>query len=299
MRNRNPERPTERRLERYREADRWPVEECLAAMLENQMHAFAAMREALPALARAARAASARLRPGKGRIVYTGAGSSGRIAVQDGVELWPTFSWPRERVAFLLAGGEAALTRSIEGAEDDEDAGRRQVADLALATEDVHIAVAASGTTPFVRAAQAEARRRGALTVALAGNPGSPLLEAAEIPVLLETGPEFLAGSTRMTAGTAQKIALNLLSTQIMICLGRVYEGRMVALVPANAKLEQRARRMVAELAGVGPQTAADALVRSGGDVRRAVLILDGLSPEEAARRLEEAEGDLRRARGR
>ncbi len=299
MRNRNPERPTERRLERYREADRWPVEECLAAMLENQGHALAAVRQALPRLAHAATAASARLRSGSGRMVYAGAGSSGRIAVQDGVELWPTFSWPRERVAFLLAGGEAALMRSIEGAEDDGDAGRRQVAGLALAAEDVLIAVAASGTTPFVLAAQGEARQRGALTIALAGNPGSPLLQAAEIPVLLETGPEFLAGSTRMSAGTAQKIALNLLSTQIMICLGRVYEGRMVALVPANAKLEERARRMVVELTGTEPQAAAAALERAGGDVRRAVLILDGLSPEEAARRLEEAQGDLRRARGR
>ncbi len=294
-----PVGPTERSLERYRGAERWPVEECLAAMLENQMHAFAAVREALPRLARAATAATARLRDDAGRLVYAGAGSSGRIAVQDGVELWPTFSWPRERVAFLLAGGEAALVRSIEGAEDDGDAGRRQVAELAMAAEDVLIAVAASGTTPFVRAAQREARRRGALTIALAGDPGCPLLQDAEIPIPLVTGAEFLAGSTRMTAGTAQKIALNLLSTQIMIGLGRIYEGRMVALVPANAKLRERARRLVVELTGADPENAAKALERADGDVRRAVLILDGRSPEEAARRLAEADGDLRRARGR
>ncbi len=290
---------TERRLERYRGADRWPAEECLAAMLESQTHAFAAVRAALPDLARAAEAAAARLRGGRGRLIYTGAGSSGRIAVQDGVELWPTFSWPPERLAFLLAGGEGALLRAAEGAEDDVKAARREIAALAPEPPDVHIAVAASGSTPFVREAQAEARRRGALTIAFACNPGSPLLEEAELPVPLATGPEFLAGSTRMTAGTAQKIALNLLSTRIMIALGRVYEGRMVALVPANAKLRERARRMVAELTGAPPEAAGEALERAGGDVRRAVLILDGLSPEEAAQRLATAEGDLRRARGR
>ncbi len=299
MTEETPDGPTERALERYRQADRWPVEESLAAMLEHQTHAFAAVRAALPELARAAEAAAARLRRGEGRLLYTGAGSSGRLAVQDGVELWPTFSWPRERTAFLLAGGEAALLRSIEGAEDDAGAGRRAMAALVPGEADVHVAVAASGTTPFVRAAQREARRCGALTVALANNPGCPLLEEAEIPIELATGAEFLAGSTRMTAGTAQKIALNLLSTQIMILLGRIYEGRMVALVPANAKLVARARRLVVELAGVDPETAAAALERAGGDVRRALLVLDGLSPEEAARRLEEAGGDLRRARGR
>lgn len=267
-------------------------------MLERQTVALAAVWTALPALEAAVTAAAERLGRGTGRLVYTGAGTSGRLAVQDGVELVPTFSWPLERLAFVLAGGEAALTASIEGAEDDEAAARARIADLNLARADVHIAVAASGTTPFVLAAQAEARVRGALTIAIANNPGSPLLAAAEHAVALPTGAEFLAGSTRMVAGTAQKIALNLLSTGIMYELKRVYRGRMVAVVPTNAKLRARALRILCELTGAREEAAAMALKETGGDVRLAVLRLDGLSLEEARRRLAEARGDLRQARG-
>lgn len=287
---------TERRLERYRDADRWPTDESLAAMLDNQMGAFVAVRQALPRLAEAARTAAARLR-GTGRLIYVGAGASGRLAVQDGVELFPTFGWPVERLAFVLAGGEAALVRSIEGAEDDAEAGRGAMLALTPASCDVLVAVAASGTTAFTRAAQAAARAAGALTIAMANNPAAPLLAEAEIPILLDTGPEFLAGSTRMTAGTAQKIALNLLSTQLMIELGRVYQGLMVNVVPANAKLVARSQRIVQAIAGCTAEAAAEAWEHAGRDIRLAVLMLDGLDPEAARRRLDEAEGDLRRAR--
>ncbi len=202
---------TEDRLERWRDADTWPAERSLAAMLDSQMAAFGAVRNALPALARAAEAAAERLGRG-GRLVYAGAGASGRLAVQDGVELHPTFGWPRERLCYLIAGGEAALVRSIEGAEDD----------VAAAVAAVDGAGARRGATWSWRSprrvaprsparVQRRARAAGALTIGLANNPGTPLLEEAEIPVLLATGPEFLAGSTRMAAGTAQKIALNLL----------------------------------------------------------------------------------------
>lgn len=289
---------TEDRLERFADAERWPTPELLEAMLERQFHALAAVREALPALARAAEAVSARLAAGSGRLVYTGAGTSGRLAVQDGVELVPTFHWPRERLAFVLAGGEAALLRAIEGAEDDVEAARARIAELGVGPGDVHIAVAASGTTPFVRAAQAEARARGALTLALASNPGAPLLAEAEHAIALPTGAEFPAGSTRMVAGTAQKIALNLLSTAVMVRLGRVHRGRMVALVPGNAKLRARAVQILRELTGTGEEEARRALEAAGHDVRLAVLLLDGLTPEEARRRLAAAGGDLGRARG-
>jgi N-acetylmuramic acid 6-phosphate etherase len=290
---------TEDRLERFAEAERWPTRELVEAMLERQLHALVAVREALPALARAAEAVAERLAAGSGRLVYCGAGTSGRLAVQDGVELVPTFCWPRERLAFVLAGGEAALLRPIEGAEDDVEAARSRIVALGIGPEDVHIAVAASGTTPFVRAAQAEARARGALTVALANNPGAPLLAEADHPLLLATGPEVLAGSTRMVAGTAQKIALNLLSTAVMYRLGRVYRGRMVALVPGNAKLRARAIRILCELTAASEAEAQRALEAAAGDVRLAVLLLDGLSPEEARRRLDAAGGDLSRARQR
>lgn len=287
---------TEGRLERYRDADRWPAEESLAAMLDNQQSAFVAVRNALPALAQAARAAAARLGDA-GRLIYVGAGASGRLAVQDGVELYPTFGWPNERLVYLQAGGAEALVRSLEGAEDDASAGRSAVTDLGPGAADVVIAVAASGTTAFTRAAQAAGRAAGALTLALANNPAAPLLAEADIPILLHTGAEFLAGSTRMTAGTAQKIALNLLSTQLMIELGRVYQGFMVNVVPSNAKLEARSRRIVQSIAGCDPDAAAAAWEQAGRDIRLAVLLLDGLDHATAANRLAAARGDLRRAR--
>jgi N-acetylmuramic acid 6-phosphate etherase len=288
---------TEDRLLRYRDADSWPAEKSLAAMLDSQMAAFDAVRNALPALARAAEAATDRLRRG-GRLVYAGAGASGRLAVQDGVELHPTFGWPRARLSYLIAGGEPALVRSIEGAEDDVAAAEAAVERLTLRDADVFVAVAASGRTMFTCEAQRRARASGALTIGLANNPGTPLLAEAEIPVLLATGAEFLAGSTRMTAGTAQKIALNLLSTQIMMALGRVYQGFMVDVVPTNAKLVARAKGIVQALTGCPPAEAEALWGPAGGDLKLAVLLADGLAPDEARARLEAAGGNLRRARG-
>lgn len=171
------------------------------------------------------------------------------------------------------------------------------MADLRPNASDVVIAVAASGTTAFTRAAQAAGRAGGSLTLALANNPAAPLLAEAEIPVLLHTGSEFLAGSTRMTAGTAQKIALNLLSTQLMIELGRVYQGFMVNVVPSNTKLVARSQRIVQAIAGCDLDTAAAAWEQAGRDIRLAVLLLDGLDAATAASRLADAGGDLRRAR--
>jgi len=287
---------TEDRLERYRDADSWPAERSLAAMLDHQMAALVAVRSALPALARAAEAAAARLER-EGRLVYAGAGASGRLAVQDGVELHPTFGWPRERLHYLIAGGDDALVRSIEGAEDDAAAAVTAIEGLTLGEADVVIAVAASGRTTFTCAAQRRARATGALTIGLASNPGTPLLAEAEIPVLLETGAEFLAGSTRMTAGTAQKIALNLLSTQTMMALGRVYQGFMIDVVPTNAKLVARAKGIVQALTGGTPAEAEALWAQAGGDLKLAVLLADGLDLDQAKARLEAVGGHLRRAR--
>jgi N-acetylmuramic acid 6-phosphate etherase len=287
---------TEDRLERWRDSDTWPAERSLAAMLDGQMAAFVAVRNALSALARAAEAAAARLERG-GRLVYAGAGASGRLAVQDGVELHPTFGWPRERLSYLIAGGEAALVRSIEGAEDDAAAAVRAVDGLALGDIDVVVAVAASGRTAFTCAVLRRAREAGALTIGLANNPATPLMAEAEVPVLLETGPEFLAGSTRMAAGTAQKIALNLLSTQTMMALGRVYEGFMVEVVPTNAKLVARAKKIVQALTGCNPAEAERLWVRAGGDLKLAVLLADGMELNVARASLQAAGRNLRRAR--
>ena len=287
---------TEDRLERYRDVDTWPADKSLAAMLDHQMAAFHAVRNALPALARAVEAAVDRLRRG-GRLIYAGAGASGRLAVQDGVELHPTFGWPRTRFCYVVAGGERALVESIEGAEDDAEAAAAAVDGLAPAEIDVVVAVAASGRTTFTCAVQRRARAAGALTIGIANNPSTPLLEEAEIAVLLATGPEFLAGSTRMTAGTAQKVALNLFSTQTMIALGRVYQGFMVDVVPSNAKLVARAKGIVQALAGCTATEAARFWERAGGDLKLAVLLADGFRLEDARARLEAAGGNLRLVR--
>ena len=289
---------TETSLARHRDAETWPAAEALSAMLDSQAMALFAVRQALPPLAAAIAAAAERLRAGAGRLVYAGAGASGRLAVQDGVELHPTFGWPHARLATLVAGGEAALTRSVEGAEDDAAAGTTQADALGLGPADVVLAVAASGGTPYTCAVQAAARRAGALTVGLANNAGSRLLDGAEHPVLLATGPEFLPGSTRMAAGTAQKIALNLFSTRLMTELGRVYRGLMVDVVPSNAKLVARAQGIVAALTGAPPAVAAHAWEAADGDLKLAVLMLDGLGRTAAQARLDAAGGDLRRARG-
>jgi N-acetylmuramic acid 6-phosphate etherase len=267
----------------------------LAALWEGQLAAVAALLPALPALAAAVIAASDRLRGG-GRLAYAGAGTSGRIGVQDGAELGPTFDWPAERVLFLMAGGEAALIRATEGAEDRADVAEQDVRDARLGAADVLVGIAASGSTPYTVAAVAAARSAGALTVGIANSPVAPLLAAAEHAILVETGPEAIAGSTRMKAGTAQKATLNLFSTALMTRLGRVYRGQMVDMNARNDKLRRRALRMLRSLTGCSTEQAAAALLQTDGRVKLAVLVVHGLPLAEATALLERAEGDLRRA---
>ncbi|HGY10155.1 MAG TPA: N-acetylmuramic acid 6-phosphate etherase [Oceanithermus profundus] len=285
---------TEDVARRYRDLDTWPAREVLEALLERNFSALAAVREALGPIEAAALAAAERLRDPEGRLVYAGAGTSGRLAVLDAVELPPTFGWPPERLVHLLAGGDAALTRSAEAAEDDEEAGEQGVRTLRLGARDVFVAVAASGRTPSTVAATRAARAGGALTVGLANNPETPLLHAAEHAILLDTGAEVVAGSTRLAAGTAQKVALNLFSTLLMVRLGRVYSNLMVGVQASNAKLSERAARIVAQLTGVDPARARALLQQAGGDVRLALLLLQGFELAEARARLEAAGGRLR-----
>jgi N-acetylmuramic acid 6-phosphate etherase len=284
--------PTETVDPRYTDVDRWPTVSVVETMLEGQLAAIAALKDQTVAIAAAAEVAAARMRQG-GRLVYAGAGTSGRLAVQDGVELTPTYNWPSDRLVFLVAGGMGALMRSVEGAEDNVEAAREEVAAAEVGPNDVLIAVAASGRTPYAVAALEAARARGALAIAIANNPGTPLLAAADHPIVADTGAEIVAGSTRMKAGTAQKAALNMLSTAIMLRCGLVHRGLMVNMRISNEKLFQRARRMVATLAGIDEARAADALELAGNDLRRAVLIARGLDPQEAADRLASAGGNL------
>lgn len=286
---------TERASPRYAGLDLWEPGEILDAMIEAQLAAVAATRAARPALERAAVAMEARIRY-RGRLVYAGAGTSGRLAVQDGAELMPTFSWPEDRLLLLIAGGREALLKSVEGAEDEIGRAERLVQQHVIDSKDVLIAVAASGTTPFTLACLRESKRRGALTIGIANNHGTPLLEEADHPIWLDTGPEPIAGSTRMKAGTAQKIALNLLSTLLMVLLGRVYDGLMVDVQAVNQKLVRRSEDMLVRLTGCSREVAAEALRRAHGSVKLAVMLLHGCNLDEGARLIDRAGGQLRSA---
>ncbi len=268
---------TEASSARYEALDAWDVPTILASLWEGQLAAVAALGPALPALARATEAAVTRLAAG-GRLAYAGAGTSGRIAVQDAVELVPTFDWPEDRLVLLMAGGEAALLRSVENAEDRADLAVAAVEQHAIGQNDVLVGVAASGTTNFTVAAVRAARARGALTIAVANSARTPLLDAAEFSLLIDTGAEAIAGSTRMKAGTVQKVALNLFSTAVMVRLGRVYRGQMVDMHARNAKLRARAVRMLRRLTDCSAAEAQAALEAAGGKVKLAVLIVRGMT---------------------
>ena len=283
---------------RFRDLDAWTTQEAAQAIWEGQLAAVAAVGPALPVIARAVDHAAERLAHSSGRLLYAGAGTSARIAVQDGTELAPTFDWPEERVAFLIAGGARALLHSVEGAEDDAEDARRQVAEARLGPEDVLIGLAASGRTPFTLAALEAARAAGAYTIGVSNNPSASLLTTCDVPILVETGPEVVAGSTRMKAGSAQKVVLNMISTALMIRLGRVYRGLMVDMRPLNDKLRARAIDMVTRLSGCTPEVAGKALTVTGWNIKRAVLVAGGADPEEAAQRLATASGNLRAALG-
>jgi N-acetylmuramic acid 6-phosphate etherase len=286
---------TEQISPRYLNLDTWSTAEIVAAMYEGQLSAAAAVRGALDEIAAAVDDAVPALERG-GRIVYAGAGTSGRIAVQDGTELPPTFDWPADRIVYAMAGGLGALIESVEGAEDDEEAGSAAMADARIGPNDVVLGIAASGTTPFTIGALRAATIAGAVTIALANNAGAPLFVVARHRILVETGTEVIAGSTRMKAGTAQKIVLNLFSSAVMVQLGRVYLGLMVHMRASNAKLRQRAESMISQIVGCEAEDAARLVEQAKGDVKAAVLMGFGLDPVEAAKVLERHNGSLRHA---
>ena len=262
---------TEQISPRYVELNSWSATEMIAAMYEGQLAAAAAVRGALGAITAAVEDAVPALQRG-GRIVYAGAGTSGRIGVQDGSELPPTFDWPADRLVFAMAGGLDALVRSAERAEDNEAAGAQAMADAKIGANDVVIGIAASGTTPFTIGALRASSAAGAVTIAVANNPGAPLFEVARHRILADTGSEVIAGSTRMKAGTAQKIVLNLFSTAVMVKMGRVYRGLMVDMRARNAKLRRRAEAIVSEIVRCPAGDAARYLEQADGDVKTAIL---------------------------
>jgi N-acetylmuramic acid 6-phosphate etherase len=281
---------TERPSPRYSDIDTWESEDIAESIIEGQFAAVAAVHAIRKEIAAAASAIKARLGH-HGRLVYAGAGTSGRLAVQDGAELMPTFGWPEERLLLLMAGGREALLRSVEGAEDDVEQAIKLIDQHAITTQDVLIAVAASGITPFTLACLREAKRRGALTIGVANNRGAPILQEADHPLCLDTGSEPIAGSTRLKAGTAQKIILNTLSSVLMILLGKVYRGLMVDVRALNEKLVRRSENMLIQLTGRSRDDVRDALLRANGKVKVAALLLNGCDLDSATRLLS-ASGD-------
>lgn len=266
-----------------------PAQAILTRLLEGQQEAAAAVASALPAIEAAAQAAAAALKAG-GKLGYAGAGSSGLMALADALELAGTFGIAADRTPALFAGGAEALLAMTGAVEDETGAAAQDVEAAGLGAGDALIAVSASGTTPYTLAAAEAARARGVAVIGIANSAGAPLLALASAPVLLDTGPEVVAGSTRMGAATAQKIALNMISTLTGLSLGHVHDGYMVNVIADNAKLRERARRIVADISGAAPETAA-ALSSTAGAVKPAVLIAAGAPDAAAAARLLDRSG--------
>ena len=260
-------------------------ESILGLLATAQVEAAGAVHAAIPAIAAAAARIADRLASG-GRLVYAAAGSSGLMALADALELPGTFGIPRDRVVVLLAGGTDSLVNLTGAPEDDADQAISELAAAGLNAGDCLIAVSASGSTPFAVGALEEAKRRGAATIAIANNSGAPMFDLAEIAILLATPPEVVAGSTRMGAGTSQKIALNMMSTLAAVHLGHVHDGYMVNLVADNLKLHERAARIVSAISGCDTATAKALLEKSGGSVKVAILLASGASSLEAANQL-------------
>ena len=287
---------TEQENPRTREIGSLPTADVLRLMNEEDARVAAAVREVLPDVARAVDGIVERLSAG-GRLFYVGTGTSGRLGVLDASECPPTFGVPADMVQGIIAGGYDALHRATEASEDDREAGARDLGQRGLTGADALVGIAASGRTPYTIGAVEHARSLGAFTVAVACVPGSPITRAAEVAVVPVVGPEVVAGSTRLKAGTAQKMVLNMLSTAAMIRLGYVTGNRMTNLLPRNEKLRARSLRIFAAETGLGEREAQAALERAGGDLRAALVMQKtGRTREDAERALRDARGVVARA---
>jgi N-acetylmuramic acid 6-phosphate etherase len=274
------------------------VEELVRAIHREDATVPRAVGRELPAIARAVEAIVRSLRGG-GRLIYVGAGTSGRLATLDAAECPPTFGVSPQLVQAVVAGGRRALTRAVEGAEDSAAQGARDLAARQVSRRDAVVGLTASGTTPYVLGALKLAWRRGAVTIGVTARRGTAISRVAAITIAPETGPELIHGSTRMKAGSAQKAVLNTLSTAALVRLGRVYNNWMVDVSMANRKLRGRGLRILREASGAGETQAARALADAGGKMRVALVMLKtGASVAEARRRLKQAGGDLRKALG-
>jgi N-acetylmuramic acid 6-phosphate etherase len=287
---------TETPSQQHAQLDQYLDIDLVSAFVEDQFNAVRAVQAAAPRIAAAVAAAVPRMQAG-GRLIYAGAGTSGRLGVLDSVELHPTFSWPNERALALLAGGNGAMFKAVEGAEDDRAQGAADLLALAPGPNDVVFLLAASGGTPYVLGALHAAREAGALTVGLANNADAPVALEAEIGITLDTGEEVISGSTRLKAGTSQKIALNTISSALMVRLHKVYGNLMVDLKPTNAKLVQRSVRLTMHATGVDEAAARATLEQCNFHVKVAIVaLLNRQTVDQARAALDLAEGSVRAA---
>jgi N-acetylmuramic acid 6-phosphate etherase len=291
-------RDTEQRNPASRKLDRMTALEIVRLMNREDRKVARAVEREIPAIARAVDAIVRGMRKG-GRLIYVGAGSSGRMAVLDAAECPPTFGISPKQMQAVIAGGRRAVKAAVEGAEDAGRSGARDLRRKKLRSNDVVVGITASGTTPYVLGAMRYARERGATTVAIVSNRRMAAARLAKIVIAPEVGPEVLTGSTRLKAGTAQKMVLNMLSTAAMARLGHVYENLMIDVVATNEKLEERSLRMLAEASGKSVSEARQALQAAGHNMRVALVMLKrSVEAREARERLAKAKGDLRRALG-
>ena len=289
----NKTRATEQRNPRTRGIDAQSTRGILRMIQREDASVAKAVARALPSIARAVDEVAARLKNG-GRLFYVGAGTSGRLATLDAAELPPTFGTPPRMVQAVIAGGRRALTHAVEGAEDNRAQGARDLAALKLTAKDAVAGIAASGGTPYVLGALEYAKSKGAATIGLTSNPRTPITQLAAISIVTPTGPETITGSTRMKAGTAQKLVLNMLSTAVMIRLGRVYDNWMIRVALTNSKLQARGLRILMEASGKGVADSTRALRQSGHDLAAALIMLrTGASAQQAKRLLRDNHGHV------
>ncbi len=287
---------TESPNELHRALDTYTTEAMVAAFVDDQTNAVASVRAIAGELARAVDAALPLIDAG-GRLIYAGAGTSGRLGLLDSVELLPTFSWAQDRAIAVLAGGRDAVYRAIEGAEDSSDAGVADIRVLKLTENDVVLVLAASGSTPYAIGAIEAANAAGALTIGFANNRGAAVTSKAKIGITLDTGPEIISGSTRLKAGTSQKIALNTFSSALMVRLNKVYGNLMVDVKPTNTKLIQRCVNLTVLATACSDAVARQALSACGFHVKTAIVMIERKIDAAAARKLlAQVNGSVRRA---
>jgi N-acetylmuramic acid 6-phosphate etherase len=287
---------TETPSSEHAQLDQYATAELVTTLIDDQNAAVRAVRLAAPRIAAAVTAALPRIEAG-GRLIYVGAGTSGRLGVLDSVELYPTFSWPQERALALLAGGQQAMFVAVEGAEDDLEQGAADLHAVNPTSNDVVLLLAASGFTPYVLGALRAARAIGALTVGFANNVDAPVALEAEVGVTLDTGSEVISGSTRLKAGTSQKIALNTFSSALMVRMNKVYGNLMVDLKPTNAKLVKRAVALTMVATGADEAAARAVLEQCQFHVKVAIVALSKqIGPDQARALLESARGSVRQA---